>query len=110
VLTSEQVEAREQSTKGPSLDEPGDIKQMLNGILAVIQQSNTKLQESVKADLSANNEKIQKFEERVTADISSVRNDIKAEHEKLIKIFELQIQEAKKEVSAKLDSRGPEID
>jgi hypothetical protein len=86
---------------------------MLAGIMTVIQQSNAKLQESVKAnissvraELSANRENIQKFEERVTADISSVRKDIKAENEKLIKRFELQSQETKKEFSAKLDSEA----
>jgi hypothetical protein len=86
VLPTEQVEAREQSTKGPSFDDSGEIKQMLAGIMTVIQQSNAKLQESVKAD------------------IDSVRKDIKAENEKLIKRFELQSQDAKKEFSAKLDS------
>jgi ABC-type hemin transport system substrate-binding protein len=88
VLPSEQVEAREKSTLGPSFNDSGEIKQMLAGIMTVIQQSNAKLQESVKAD------------------IDSVRKDIKAENEKLIKRFELQSQGAQKEFSAKLDSEA----
>jgi hypothetical protein len=123
VLPSETVEVSEQIIKGPFLDNSSELKQMLAGIMAAVQQSNEGLnsvradlsanQESVKADinsvradLSANNENIQKFQERVTADISSVRNDIKVENEKLIKRFELQNQEAKKEFAAKLDSEA----
>jgi hypothetical protein len=82
-LPSRQEVVSEQSTKGPSFDDSGEIKQTLAGIMTVVQQSNAKLQESVKAD------------------IDRVRKDIKAENEKLIKRFELQSQEAKLDSEAR---------
>jgi hypothetical protein len=135
VLPSTPVEVREQSIRGPLSDESSELKQMLSGIITAVQESHTRSQESVKADissanadLSANNESIQQFQEsvradlitnqdsvradlsanqeRVIADINSISNDIKAENEKLIKKFELQNQEAKKEFAAKLDSEA----
>jgi hypothetical protein len=90
---------------------------MLSGIIVAVQESHTKLQESVMADISsvradliANQEsggaELSANQERVMADINSIRNDIKAENEKLIKKFELWNQEAKKESAAKLDSEA----
>jgi predicted nucleic acid-binding Zn-ribbon protein len=58
---------------------------MLAGVMAAIQQSNVTLQESFRADLN------------------SVRADLRSENEKLIKRFEAQTQETKKEFAAKLD-------
>jgi ABC-type uncharacterized transport system fused permease/ATPase subunit len=107
VLPSEPTQVREPSPKGPSLDDASELKQMLAGIMAAIQQ-NTKLQElSANQDsVRANNKRIQQFQdsvradlsanqERVMADINSIRNDIKAENVKLIKKSELQSQQAK---------------
>jgi hypothetical protein len=51
-------------------------------------------------------EKAEQFQASVKADISSVRADLKAENEKLIKRFEKQNQEAKKELAAKLDTEA----
>jgi hypothetical protein len=82
-LPSRQEVVSEQSTKGPSFDDSGEIKQTLAVIMTVVQQSNAKLQESVKAD------------------IDRVRKDIKAQNEKLNKRFELQSQEAKLDFEAR---------
>jgi hypothetical protein len=43
--------------------------------MEVIKQSHTSLQESVKPDLSDNNEKIQSFQESFKADFNGVRAD-----------------------------------
>jgi glycerate-2-kinase len=88
--------------KGPAVEDPCEFKNMLAGIMVAIQQNNNKLQESVRADLAANQESIK-------AEINSIRNDIKAENGKLIKRFELQSQEAKKEFTTKLDSEARRV-
>jgi sensor domain CHASE-containing protein len=61
-------------------DPTDELKQMHAGIMAVVQQNNAKLQES--------QEKAEKFQASVKADISSVRADLKAENEGLIQRFE----------------------
>jgi hypothetical protein len=47
----------------PAPSQDSDLKQMLAGFMEVIQQGQASLQESVKVDLSKNNEKLQNFQE-----------------------------------------------
>lgn len=96
----------EAGTPSPELLGTGhsiELKQILAGIMAAIQQSNATLQESVRAELNTLREQNQVFQENIRADIHSVRTDLRSENEKLIKRFESQTQEAKKEFAAKLD-------
>jgi hypothetical protein len=72
---------------------------MLMGFMSAMQQSNPDLQDSIRADLSATNAKLEQFQ-------NSIRKDIKTESEKLIKKFELKNQEMKKELTAKSDSEA----
>jgi outer membrane cobalamin receptor len=108
------------SSQGPSLNDANSVEQMLAGFMAVIQQSHNNLQNSIGADLSASNEKLEQFQnsvradlnanqESVRAEINSIRNDIKVENGKLIRNFELKIQEIKKELAVKLDSEAQRL-
>jgi hypothetical protein len=97
VTTEQQVSLT--SLQVPMSDPIDDLKQMLAGIMAVVQQSNAKLQESqeqnkkfqerVQAKLQENQEKAENFQASVKADISSVMADLKAENEKLMKQLDL---------------------
>jgi hypothetical protein len=109
----ELVEVGGENAKECTDNDPNELKQMLAGIMAVIQASNEKLQASVKAD----NESVRKDLSSVSTEIRSVKNDInsvktdltskfsklqedlraeiKSENEKLIKKFELQSQKHK---------------
>jgi hypothetical protein len=69
--------------QGPSLGDANKLKQMRAGIMAVLAAN----QESVKADLNANNEKLQQFENSIKADLAanqeSVKADLNANNKKL---------------------------
>jgi hypothetical protein len=115
--TSQPIAIRESHSEIAGTSE---LKQMLAGMLAAIQESNAKFQESVKLDLgqvkndiSSSSEKVNKlvesnatFQEYVKADIGKIRSEIKDDHEKLIRRFESQSQKYHKEFSAKLDSES----
>jgi hypothetical protein len=89
----------EQIVSGPSSSSVSNLEQMLMGFMSAMQQSNRDLQDSIRADLSATNAKLEQFQ-------NSIRKDIKTEIEKLSKKFELKNQEIKKEFTAKLDSEA----
>jgi hypothetical protein len=75
VLPAGPVEVSSKDPKETPSQDTSDVKQLLAGIMKVIKQSHISLQESVRADLSVNNEKIQLFQEKVKADLSGVRAD-----------------------------------
>jgi gas vesicle protein len=93
-LPAVHLEVREKkSTKESPSKHTSDIKQMLAGIMAVVKQSNTNLQQSVQADLGSVkadiSSKISQLLENIIKFQENLRTELKAENEKLIKRFEL---------------------
>jgi hypothetical protein len=116
------------SSLQPSSSETSELKNMLVGMLAAIQQNNEKLQETVRKDLAANNESVKADisnvradlaanNERVRADLAAsqesvrkelnkIRKELKAENESLVKKIDTQNQQTKKELTDKIETES----
>jgi hypothetical protein len=77
------VEVSNKDPKETPSQDTSDLKQMLAGTMEIIKQSHTSLKESVRTDLSTNNEKIQHLQESVKTDISGVKADLSDNNEKI---------------------------
>jgi hypothetical protein len=99
----ELVEVRGENAKECADHDPSELKQMLAGMMAMIQQSVRKDIGSVKADINSVKTDITSKFNKLQEDL---RVEIKSENEKLIKKFELQNQKSHKELSAKVDTES----
>jgi hypothetical protein len=90
----------------PSLSETLELKQMFAGMMEIMKQNNDKLQESVRSELVASQEKLVASQESVRIELSKIRKDIQAENESLIKKFDAQNKQTKREFSEKLEAES----
>jgi uncharacterized protein YhaN len=105
------------SSQQPSSSETNELKDMLAGMFAMIQESVRKdlatNNESVKADLAANNERIRAdlaaCQECVRNELNKIRKELKEETERLIKKFETQNHQTKKELTNKIETESKRL-
>jgi hypothetical protein len=127
-------EIADNEESGPVTQSSASVELLLKNFMAVIQEGNRTLQESIKSDinsikseissvrsdvreeinsvraeLNTNSERLEQFRANISAEIASIRTDVKAETDRLIKNCERKNEELRKEIESNLDSEARRI-